>query len=450
MRQVPPRERMKRAWRSRGIMFRFPVHAMPPRRLLALACAILSPGTLWAETQTVVRVTAGEHPHFGRVVLDAPGLAYTTDRDGDHVLIRFPGDPALGELPPAPHDVVAIRAVTGGVELTVPPGANVHTSRMGSKVVVDIDETAPGRAPPGIPAQGIPATGNSATGNPLTGNPPSNVASADAARPESAASVRNRGRIPWQPPVSVPAIKPTSPEPTTGRGEPIQVSPPAGMPAKQDAATTPGHDLLRSDSAISADLRLAASAPTGANVAPGPLATGTKAAAPGTPPEMVAIAPPPAEPPKGPPDEPGLTPGGSRSAVPARTPEGLTTAAPGGQQPGGQLAAGQQPQAQPGGTAAGTPGGRTEDAGTPGVRSEDSSERTSVGPPPGWATAPPGDPPLGQIVTGSRPDTPPAAAMAQPLAIQVWPVTRDAIPSGPVALLAIKSRPPGGLEGVAV
>jgi len=34
--------------------------------------------------------------------------------------------------------------------------------------------------------------------------------------------------------------------------------------------------------------------------------------------------------------------------------------------------------------------------------------------------------------------------------IQVWPVTRDAIPAGPVALVAIKVRPPAGLPGAAV
>jgi hypothetical protein len=53
----------------------------------------------------------------------------------------------LGELPPTPRNVLAIRAVPGGIELTVPLGANVRTMRYGDKVVVDIDDTVANRPP---------------------------------------------------------------------------------------------------------------------------------------------------------------------------------------------------------------------------------------------------------------------------------------------------------------
>jgi hypothetical protein len=103
----------------------------------------------------MVRVTAGEHPDYGRLVLNAPGLPYSVNRDGGHILIRFSDDAIVADLPPAPRNVLAIRSVPGGVELTVPPAADVHISRIGDKIVVDVADTVPNR-PPVPPARAHP------------------------------------------------------------------------------------------------------------------------------------------------------------------------------------------------------------------------------------------------------------------------------------------------------
>jgi hypothetical protein len=149
--------RLGRARRQRSAAFRFLVQGTLPSWMRALGVLTLGPLILavgctwpclaWAQTQPVIRVTAGDHPYFGRVVLNAPGLSYAVNRDGDHVVILFSNDPILGELPPTPRNVLAIRAVPGGIELTVPLGANVRTTRFGDKVVVDIDDTVANRPP---------------------------------------------------------------------------------------------------------------------------------------------------------------------------------------------------------------------------------------------------------------------------------------------------------------
>ena len=131
---------------------------VPAAGLRDIGIGLRVPRPGFANTQRLVRVTSGEHPWFGRIVLDAPGLPYTVSRDGNHVLIFFSGDAVLGELPPTPRNVLAIRPVPGGVELTVPPGANVRTTRLGDKVVVDIDDTVPNRPPVPLTPAGTPLT----------------------------------------------------------------------------------------------------------------------------------------------------------------------------------------------------------------------------------------------------------------------------------------------------
>ena len=295
--------------------------------LLVLVCVILSPCAVWAKSQPVVRVTTGEHPNFGRVVLDAPGLGYTVNRDGDHLLIRFPDDPAMGELPPPPRNVLAIREVPGGVELTMAPGANVHATRMGAKVVVDIDDVVPNRTPVTPPADAHQPRGN-------------------VAAPATAPPVPER-RVNPPPPLA----------------SPMKLGAPPAVPSADDAAR-PKQGLARSDSASSADPGPATSAPSGADAAPAPRATESS---------------PPAE------------------ATPSRD------------EPSD--AAGTQP----------------------------ASEQSPQGPPQGS--------PQGLVERQPEPDS---AVAAQSGSIQVGPVTRDAVPSGPVALLAVRVRPPRGLPGVAV
>src|SRR5579864_7693952 len=97
---------MRRAWRQRITVFRFPARGtlsacrlsawllpLGGRTLGMLTLGMLTLGMLTlgmltllaggglpsparAETQPVLRVSAGDHPYFGRVVLNAAGLSY--------------------------------------------------------------------------------------------------------------------------------------------------------------------------------------------------------------------------------------------------------------------------------------------------------------------------------------------------------------------------------------
>ncbi len=167
----------------------------------ALVCGVLMmcAGMALSEAQPVVRITSGEHPGFGRVVLDAPGLAYTVNRDGGHLTIRFSEEPILADLPPAPRNVLAIWAAPGGVELTLPPGVAVHTSRMGSKIIVDVDDGVSGR--PGVAkdgsAESLARMGPAAAG-PVQPGPPAARPAAPLAGPPAVVTPggRNAGLPP--------------------------------------------------------------------------------------------------------------------------------------------------------------------------------------------------------------------------------------------------------------
>jgi hypothetical protein len=129
---------------------------------LSWTCAL--PDAATAESRSVVRVTSAEHPGGGRVEIDAPDQTWSISRDAGHVVIRFSGDPIIAALPRTPRNVLAIRAVTGGLELTVPPGADVNARREGSKAVVDIvDSARDPQVPATTPRGRTPAEARTAT-----------------------------------------------------------------------------------------------------------------------------------------------------------------------------------------------------------------------------------------------------------------------------------------------
>jgi hypothetical protein len=341
---------MKPAWRARHSGFRL----VGGFRLLTAALLTMywaSPNWYAASAKTtpVVRVTSGEHPDFGRVVLDAPGLPYTVNRDGDHLVIRFTDAPALGELPPAPRNVLAIRGITGGVELTVPPGAVVHTSRMGGKVVVDVGDPGPARA-------AVPLT--------------------PAARSASGANAANSPKPAELPPEPHAAAR-TEPDPA-GKGTANPALPSPGRP-------TPG--------------QAAPDRPAPDRPAPDRPAPDRPAQIPARIQDGAAV-PPPTQP--YPPD-----------AGPAESREPVTHAT--------------------------GPDATATHAAEPPTRG---SEGSGPKPPADTAAAQP-EPDPAATQPNDRPD-------GQPDSSQAWPVTRFAVPSGPVALVASKASPPSGLAGVAI
>jgi tetratricopeptide (TPR) repeat protein len=303
-----------------------------------------------AKTPVVVRVTSGDHPGYSRVVLDAPGLSYSVTRDGGRLLISLPGDLTFGELPALPRNVLTLRLVpggpatgasvsgalvpggplSGGMELTVAPRATIHDSRMGTKIVIDIDDSVPSPSPAALPQA-------SKTG---------------------AAAIGSATQTPVAPPPATRA--------------PL-VQPPAPGPAERQS---PNPDR-RSDKAP-------------------------------VPPRAVAGAAEPAKPPR---------PGDAQAN---RLPIGSPSTSPGGSDV----------------PAVNTPG-------QTGALAPHAPETAA----PGQTTPPPDE--AEPAVEQSQSQQPAPAAAPSDLG-PAWPVVRDAVPSGPTGVLAVKARPPAGLVGVAI
>ena len=132
-------------------MRRWMVVALAAVLLLGLAPAW---APAWASEQPRVAVRGGDHPGFGRMVFDWPAApAYRVEQDGDRHLVRFPrGALALDGLRRLPRNIRAVRAVEGGVELTLAPGARLRHFRNGPKVAFDALDAAAGAPVPAATA----------------------------------------------------------------------------------------------------------------------------------------------------------------------------------------------------------------------------------------------------------------------------------------------------------
>lgn len=89
-----------------------------------------------ASTRTAVR--SGNHPDFGRIVVDTTGQPrYQVSQDGDHVVLRFDDGVLLGSPPALPRNVTAMKTNGSVAELTLARGAVLHTMRLGGRIVLD-------------------------------------------------------------------------------------------------------------------------------------------------------------------------------------------------------------------------------------------------------------------------------------------------------------------------
>jgi hypothetical protein len=379
-----------------------------------------------AKNPTVVRVTSGEHPGFGRVVLDAPGLPYTVSRDGGHVVISFPDAPILGEPPPTPRNVLAIRGLPGGVELTVPPDANVHTSRIGDKVVVDIDDTVRNRPPL---AATRPPKGDKPAAATTGATPPAPVPPA----PVPFAPIPF-APIPFAPILSAP--RPSADQVAAGGAANVVGRRPGNLPRQaQMARPMPGQDS--NQAANAGEVANAGGAAMGQPnrdhpappvTTPRPDPAGLDASGssrPGQKPPDVAAAP-----------GRGDARGPASGAPPARpdAPENHAAESRASGQDTSGLPIAETHAIENAGVAS-----RVEDAAAPAAKSP--AETAEIQPEPDPAANRP------EERSEPQPDTPPGG---QPGAPQAWPVTRLAAPLGPLALIANKARPPSGLPGAAI
>ncbi len=113
-------------------------------RLLLLATLIVS-GRGALAASDVVTVRSGDHPGFGRIVIDSPAH-YKMERIGDRVVVQFTDAIRLGHAPSAPHNVTSVQTTGTTVEFVVAAGAEVKPSIISGLVVFDI--TDPSSNPP--------------------------------------------------------------------------------------------------------------------------------------------------------------------------------------------------------------------------------------------------------------------------------------------------------------
>ena len=175
-----------------------------------------------AQGDQAVRVRAGDHPGFGRLVLDfAAPVEYRLVRDGDRVRLRFDGGPVIGA--PAGHarNVLGFTGGIGEVEIVIARGARVQPLRVGNALAIDVWDPPRTLPPPAMrPGGGPPSRAEPA------------APSVPASRAEPAAP-----SVPAVPAVATKpsaAVQPAPPAAAVTQAAPVQ--PAAGGPAVQPAA----------------------------------------------------------------------------------------------------------------------------------------------------------------------------------------------------------------------
>jgi hypothetical protein len=183
--------------------------------------ATLALGTLpaWAEPAAPIQPRLGNHPGFGRLVFDfAARTAYQQVRAGDTLSLRFAADVVVTPTNHPPHNVDAMNAQPGVVDLVVAAGATTHVYWLGNRLVVDVyDPAATATMQPAqavAPAQGAAAQAPStlalpalapSSGKPVVGLPTSGAASGDApAEAPVQAAIATPTPTPAAPPSSSP------------------------------------------------------------------------------------------------------------------------------------------------------------------------------------------------------------------------------------------------------
>ena len=118
---------------------------------LLLICVSLG-APAFGQQAPLVGIRVGNHPTYGRVVLDWPNpVTYRAEEAGDRLVLRFEA-PARFDLSAAlrlPKNVLSISAIESGVALQAPPGTRFRHYRLGNRVVIDVldgNEAAPSAA----------------------------------------------------------------------------------------------------------------------------------------------------------------------------------------------------------------------------------------------------------------------------------------------------------------
>jgi hypothetical protein len=111
-----------------------------------------SPPSAAAPQDGTTTIRSGDHPGFGRVVIDTDAeAAFHLDQVGERVVVRFLSPIILGTAPSSPRNVVAIKISDQSVELTIRSGSTIRSGRIGGRVVIDVlnrGGASPAKQPP--------------------------------------------------------------------------------------------------------------------------------------------------------------------------------------------------------------------------------------------------------------------------------------------------------------
>lgn len=118
--------------------------AVPVRGLAAIAAVLIiaaPAGAVSADFPASIR--SGNHPDFGRVVIDTDGkTSFTLDRDGDHAVLHLAHGMVLGQAPAPPRNVAGLSVAGDTLDLVLRPGSTLHATRLNGRVVVDVFDPA--------------------------------------------------------------------------------------------------------------------------------------------------------------------------------------------------------------------------------------------------------------------------------------------------------------------
>jgi len=189
-------------------------------------------------SSTPVRLRAGEHPTFTRMVFDWPEkVEYAATAENGQARIRFanPSPVDLGRLaqfPPRWVSNLRTSSEAGATELTftMPPGATLKSWRDGPKVVVDIGQ-------PAEPAKPVPAdkaAQNPAPPKPAETKPP--AAPAQAAAGQAAEKPATAASQSGSPPAAAPPRPEAPPAPSRNAATSPSV---AGLPPQAGQGGVP-------------------------------------------------------------------------------------------------------------------------------------------------------------------------------------------------------------------
>lgn len=130
---------------------------MPIRGLAALAAAlIIAAPAGGASADSPVAIRSGNHPDFGRVVIDTDGkTSFGLNRDGDHAVLHLAHGMVLGPAPAPPRNVAGLSAAGDTLDLMLRPGATLRAKRMNGRVVVDVFDAPPTPVKPVLPPKPI-------------------------------------------------------------------------------------------------------------------------------------------------------------------------------------------------------------------------------------------------------------------------------------------------------